>query len=106
MITAIALSFAFKLNKALVLLAANISIPPMIPFILYLSHWTGGLWMGKKAIVLSFDNDITWAEIQNSFFQYMIGAMTLSVCAGITLGLLTYFLLITFNKPGLSEESE
>ena len=37
MITAAFLAHLFRLNKALVLVASNISLPPMMPFIIYLS---------------------------------------------------------------------
>ena len=47
LLTAIALSVVLKMNKALVIIAANISLPPAIPFILYFSHLTGKMWMGK-----------------------------------------------------------
>jgi uncharacterized protein (DUF2062 family) len=43
MIVAAALAHFLKLNKAIALLASNISIPPVMPFILYgglaLGHW-------------------------------------------------------------------
>jgi len=48
MITAIVLAHVFKLNKFIVIVAANISIVPMIPVILYLSYITGGFVMGKE----------------------------------------------------------
>ena len=40
------LAILFKLNKALVIIAANISIPPMIPVIIFLSYKAGAFWMG------------------------------------------------------------
>ena len=45
-LTAIALAHLFRLNKFIVIVAANISIPPMIPVILYLSYLTGGIVLG------------------------------------------------------------
>ena len=48
-IVAISLAILFKLNKALVILAAHISFAPLIPFIIFLSYKTGAYWMGERA---------------------------------------------------------
>ena len=93
MLTAIALSIFFRLNKALVILAANISIPPMIPFIVYLSHKTGGFWMGSNKQDLLFSSDITLVMIQDSFLQYVYGSVTLAIVAGVIFGGSTYLTL-------------
>lgn len=95
--TAIVLSFLFRLNKPLVIIAANISIPPMIPVILFLSHLTGALWLGNKATTISFDNDITIDMLQDSFFQYVLGAFTLAGVAGVVIGSVTYLFLKAFS---------
>ena len=90
---AITLSFLLRLNKALVIIAANISIPPMIPIIIFLSHLTGGLWMGDRARSISFSSDITLVMIQDSIAQYVFGAITLAIVAGVIFGVVTYGLL-------------
>jgi uncharacterized protein (DUF2062 family) len=98
MAIAITLAFLFRLNKVLVILAANISIPPMIPLILFLSHLTGSIWLGDKAQHISFNNDITLAEVQASLLQYVWGAVTLAVVAGLLFGGLTYLGLKIFKR--------
>jgi len=98
LLIAIALSFVFKLNKALVIIAANISIPPMIPVILFLSHYTGRVWMGKDAQYLSFSKDITLDLMWQNFFQYVLGAVTLAFVAGVIFGGLTYAGLKIFKR--------
>lgn len=90
---AIALAFAFRLNKALVMLAANISIPPMLPLILFLSHLTGRIWMGNKAQHISFRHDITLDTLGQNLLQYMLGATTLAVIAGVVVGTISYLIL-------------
>lgn len=87
---AILLAFLFRLNKILVILAANISIPPVVPIILFLSHWVGGVWMGDRAVTISLDENLDLAFLQNSLVQYLTGAVTLSVVCGILFGLLAY----------------
>lgn len=95
---AIALSIAFRLNKALVIIAANISIPPMIPLVLFLSHRTGAIWMGDQAKMISFTDGITLEVVHNNFIQYVVGGITLSILAGLGFGLVTYILLKIFRK--------
>ncbi len=90
LIIAIALAIYWKLNKGLVLLAANISIPPLIPFILFLSHYVGGFWLGERAAVLSFEKGFTLEFFQDSFLQYALGAVTLAIGAGLAMGLFSY----------------
>jgi len=93
LVTAIALAFLFRLNKVLVIIAANISIPPLIPVVLYLSHLTGKVWMGQNAQSLSFSDDISFDLIYANFVQYLFGAFTLAVASGLLFGCLTYSLL-------------
>lgn len=93
LLIAIALSIVLKLNKALVIIAANISIPPMIPLILFLSHYTGKIGMGDKAVDLSFNRQINFETFQNSLIQYILGAILLAIVAGLFFGLMTYVVL-------------
>jgi uncharacterized protein (DUF2062 family) len=93
LIVAIALSFYFRLNKALVIIAANISIPPMIPLILFLSHRIGAFWMGANAQPLLFSSDITLTMMKESLVQYVLGAITLAIAAGVIFGVITYLIL-------------
>jgi uncharacterized protein (DUF2062 family) len=95
---AITLSFLFRLNKALVIIAANISIPPLIPLILFLSHVTGGVLLGDKAQWISFSDDITLVMIRQSFFQYVLGAITLATVAGVIFAGITYLALKLFKR--------
>ncbi len=99
MAIALFLSILFRLNKALVIVAANISIPPMIPLILFLSHLTGILWMGNRAQYVSFNQKITLELMQNNSVQYVLGAITLALTAGILFGGLTYVGLKLFRRP-------
>ena len=93
MMAALALAYIFRLNKMLVLVAANISIPPLIPFILYLSHLIGKFWMGPNAVNISFDKELTLETLSDSFIQYVMGSFTLAVGSGIFFGFATYLIL-------------
>lgn len=98
LVAAIFLAVVFRLNKALVIIAANISIPPMIPVILFASYKMGAIWMGDKALDFTFSKALTLSSIKTNLTQYIYGSITLALAAGLVLGLLTYILLKLFNK--------
>lgn len=98
LVVAIFLAVLFRLNKALVIIAANISIPPMIPVILFASYKMGALWMGDNAAEFTFSKALTLNSIKANLTQYIYGSITLSVVAGLAFGLITYLLLKLFNK--------
>jgi glycosyltransferase involved in cell wall biosynthesis len=101
LITAIALAYLFKLNKLIVIVAANISIPPMIPFILYLSYLTGGIILSEDN-QLVFSTDISFAWVRDNLFQYIVGAVVFAVIAALFSGLVTViFLKVVRKKPAL-----
>ncbi len=98
LVAAIFLAVLFKLNKPLVIIAANISIPPMIPLIIFLSYKMGTPWMGDKAIAFSFSKTITLSSIKNNLLQYIYGSISLAVVAGFVFGVLTYIVLKLTGK--------
>ena len=106
LVTAIALSLLLRLNKALVIIAANISIPPCIPFILYGSMVTGSLWMGSEAVGLPDAKNITFDFIHQSFTQYVLGAITLAAGAGAAVTLIAYVLLELVSKKKVNAKTE
>ena len=96
MFIAFALAHFLKLNKAIALVAANISIPPMIPFILYGCYRTGGLILGKSSDLL----DITFDTVKQNLFQYLIGSFVFAAICAVTFGIISYLLLNIFRKKG------
>lgn len=102
LIVAIALSVIFKLNKALVILAAHISIIPMIPIIIFLSYKVGAYWMGANAMHIEFSRHITVMSIKKNFEQYIYGSITLAIGAGILSGLVTFLLLKLFKRKAVT----
>ncbi len=98
LVSAIALSVVLRLNKALVILAANLSLPPLIPFIIYLGIKMGAFWVGDKAKQLTFDKNLSLDSIKDNLLQYILGSMTLAVMVGITGGFLAYALIKVFKK--------
>lgn len=82
----------FKLNKALFFIFANISLPPMIPVILYASFVMGGYVLGDGHWALSI-NSVSFETIKNDLVQYLVGAVSLSILAGVLFWLGAYVIL-------------
>jgi uncharacterized protein (DUF2062 family) len=80
MAIALGLALLFRLNKFIVLVASNISIPPMIPFIIYGSYLMGSLLVDKPEHI-TFSDGISVEDIYINFSQYLIGAILLSIVA-------------------------
>lgn len=86
----------FKLNKIVAVASSNISIPPMIPFILFGSFATGGLLLGRPVNFLI--GDVTFESIAGSLLQYLVGSIALAATAGVVVWLVSYILLNTLRK--------
>ena len=85
-----------RLNKAIFFITANISIPPMIPFILYLSYVSGSYVLGEGSWTV--DIELNFASIGENLKQYLLGAVTFAAIASILSGLLSYALLFIFKR--------
>lgn len=99
--TAIFFAILFRLNKALVIIAANISLPPMIPLIIFGSYKIGAFWMGDRVGHLEFSRDITRESIRTNLEQYIYGSITLAVFAGLLFGVVTFGLLKLFKRKSV-----
>ena len=90
-----------KLNKPLVIIAANISLPPMIPVIIFASYKTGTFWMGQNALQMNFSRSITLAAVKQNLQQYIYGSVSLAILAGVFFGVVTFVLLKLFNRKSM-----
>lgn len=93
--TALIVAHLLKLNKTVVGLTAQISVPPMIPFILYGSVKTGELVLNEK-VHLNFSHMLS-LETLNNLYVYSIGACVLSVVAAILGWIFTFLSLKLFR---------
>jgi len=98
LVSAIFLAVLLRLNKGLVIVFANISIPPMIPLIIYASYRFGAFWMPANADVISLTKTLSLSAIRYNFKQYLAGSISLAISAGLVSGLITYLLLQLFSK--------
>jgi len=103
MVAAFGLAHVLRLNKFVTVSASNISIPPMLPLVLYLSYLTGGWVIGTNTSAghLSSGFDLQWFKA--NFVQYIVGSVIFGVLLSLTLSGLTYFLLQIFRKPNRTE---
>lgn len=97
MVTAVIAAHFLKLNKLLVLAASNISIPPMIPFILYGSFATGAYVLDIPVNIIHAD--LTLASIADSLKQYLVGSIIFAITCGLAGSLISYIILFFFRKP-------
>ncbi|QQR87214.1 MAG: DUF2062 domain-containing protein [Flavobacteriales bacterium] len=98
----IPLAFLFKLNRVLFLTAAHISIPPMVPLILWASHALGAqLLPGGVPIDLL---DISLEAVKQSLAQYVVGAVVLAAAMAVVGGLLAWGVLVAVRRtPGAEQ---
>lgn len=96
MIFAAISAYILKLNKVIALIFSNISIPPMIPFILYGSMKIGDI-IYPSDITISLDS-ITLESVYTSLLQYIIGSIALAILSGLAISLLSYLFLTVIRK--------
>ena len=95
----IAVAHLFKLNKVLVVASSHISIPPMIPIIIYASFKVGGIILDKHQAI-TFNSGMNIESITDNVFQYVVGSIALGVILAICIGLaLAVILMLVRKKP-------
>jgi len=97
MLVAFSTAYLLKLNRFITVAASNISIPPLLPFILYLSYKTGELLVGKPTTV-SNASGFTYAWVKTNIVQYLVGSLVFAVLLSLITGLITYILLGIFRR--------
>jgi glycosyltransferase involved in cell wall biosynthesis len=103
LILAIALAHLFGLSKLLTSVAANISIPPMIPLILYFSYVTGCLTL-DHSISIRFSSDIGFNSFKDNLMIYIVGSIVLAIVMSILSGIISYVILQIFRKKRVTAQ--
>jgi glycosyltransferase involved in cell wall biosynthesis len=91
MLVATLLSYIFRLNKIIVLIFSNISIPPLIPFILFGSYYAGHLIIGGEKLI--FSSEIDLENVQSVLKQYLIGSVIFALLLGFIFFIFSYFFM-------------
>jgi uncharacterized protein (DUF2062 family) len=99
MISAGLTAHLLRLNKVIAVAVSNISIPPMIPFILYGSLAMGGLALDKPTLLPL--SSISIESISGCMYQYIVGSVILAVVASVVLGTVTFVMLNFFRRNPL-----
>jgi len=105
MLIAVILAHKLKLNKAMVLLASNISLPPMIPVLIYLGYQIGhyvfnGAFDSFSNITYVTNNIInegfynSMSTLGKGFLYYLIGSIILALISAIFVWLITHTIFI------------
>ena len=92
---ALFLATVFKLNKVIAFAFSNISIPPLIPFIIFGSLKIGQILMGSESILFhQIDMDF---DIKAHLLQYVVGSFFLAAIFGLLFGWIGYFLMRAYR---------
>lgn len=94
------LAVVLKLNKSLSFAFSNVSIPPMIPFIVYASLQLGGFVLNKD-VVFNFSKDINFEEVKNQLVIYIVGSLLLATFVATLFGVISFIALNYFKKKNL-----
>lgn len=96
MIVAVLLAQFLKLNKVITLIAANISIPPLTPLVLYGSYLTGALALDQSPSLKL--NDFSFDAIKTVLGQYLVGSLLFSVFCSLLIGAISFVILRLTRK--------
>lgn len=102
LVVAIALAHLFRLSKFIVIIAANISIPPMIPLLLYLSYVSGGIVLGTGNRI-RFSTELSLKAFGNDLFQYIVGSLVFAIVLSVFAGIVSFVLLKLIRKKGTAQ---
>lgn len=93
----IPLSILFRMNKALFLLAANISIFPLTPIIWMASLVTGKIILGYNDWSLSWEG-LTLERVKENGLAFFLGGTVLAVVAAVLGYFISYIILLWLRR--------
>lgn len=93
------LAVLFRWNKVISFAASNVSIPPMIPLIVFASLWIGSGFIGTPLTEIPRLDVINKQFFQDHLLQYLLGSFILATSVSLLFGSITYgFLKINHKK--------
>ncbi len=90
-----------KLNKVVAVVFSNISIPPMIPFLLYGSMLFGS-WILNIENVFSFEN-VSLSNVGQSLTQYIVGSFAFATVSGMLVFAIALITMIICKRKSCNE---
>lgn len=97
------LAIFLKLNKTIAFAFSNISLPPFIPFVLFLGLKMGEFILGES-YSYTLDDMKENFEITEHIKTYIIGSFSLALCIAIIIGCLSYFVFLISSKKTNTNE--
>ncbi len=97
LLVGLTLAHIMRLNKTIVFITANISIPPMIPLILYLSFLTGGWIIENNSSMVTMDI-ISMEFVKHNLYQYLVGSVVFAVLAGLLITFLVWSIVAIIRR--------
>lgn len=98
MVLTFSLASFFRLNRFISLVTCNISIPPLLPLILFASYFTGGLILGTGNDGVSYPAGLSFDWVKHNLVQYLVGSLIFGILFGLVSGLISFLLLQIFRK--------
>ena len=90
-----------RLNKVVAIVFSNISIPPMIPFILY-GSMVMGAWMLGMDNIFSLEN-VSFDNVFESLTQYIVGSVSLAAVAGLAVFAISFLTMVVCKRKRVNE---
>jgi glycosyltransferase involved in cell wall biosynthesis len=82
MVAAAAAAHRLRLNKAIALVTSNISIPPMVPFLLFAATALGHYLFTGQTLMVAL-TDMTPALAREFIWQWLVGSILLAIIAAV-----------------------
>ncbi|MEQ9582383.1 MAG: DUF2062 domain-containing protein [Arenibacter sp.] len=95
------LAVLFKLNKTIAFAFSNVSFPPFIPFVLYISLKIGH-WVLGNEFNFTFEEAGANFEVIKHLKSYIIGSITLSLIGAFAAGICGYIILNIFDRKNIA----
>ena len=102
MILAGVVAHFLKLNKIIAIASSNISLPPLIPFIVY-GGFVMGNWIFNKPVTITLKT-VMDQPIGESLIEYVVGSLTLGLIAALLGFCFSYLLLKRCRKVQPEQE--
>lgn len=90
-VLAISLAVFFKLNKVLSFTFSHLSLPPVIPFVIWASLWVGSFFIPGGTDFST--SELNFDLVKKHLLQYVAGSFTLATTMALLLGFATFFIL-------------
>ncbi|MRI00821.1 DUF2062 domain-containing protein [Kriegella sp. EG-1] len=97
----ITLAVLLKLNKVIAFAFSNVSMAPLIPFVVFLGLQTGSIVTGQEVNFALSDFTEDFGALKQ-FKTYIIGSIIFAIFGAVLFGIIGYFILLFFKRNNTS----